>query len=254
VTDSTRLAGAGRPTFRILQVSDCHLPENPQTPYRGHNADDNLGRLAGAVRAFGPDALVLTGDLSEDGSQASYRRMAGWAASFGVPVWWLPGNHDEPERMRPVFESAGFSAGPSVAAGSWTLVLLDSRWPDDPAGELDAERLEPLKTLPAGGPVGVFVHHQPIPVGARWIDRVGMRETARLWEQVAGRTPPRFIAFGHVHQRFRQSVDGVEVLACPSTAANSHPRTERFSPGETTPMARWFVLGKQGFRSGLLAA
>ena len=244
---------AGSPGFRLVQVSDCHLPDNPQTPYRGQNADDNLVRLSAPVRAFGPDGLVLTGDLSEDGSPSSYERVAEWAASFGVPVWWLPGNHDEPGRMRRVFEAAGFGAGPRVRAGDWTLVLLDSRWPDDPAGELDHERLEPLKNLP-NAPVGVFVHHQPVPIGARWIDRVGMRVPERLWERIATGTRPRFIAFGHVHQRFRQTFDGVEVLACPSTAANSHARTDRFSPGETTPMARWFVLEHRDFSSGYLAA
>ncbi len=248
-------AGLATPSsgFRLVQVSDCHLSEDPTTPYRGHNADANLDRLSAAVAAFSPDALVLTGDLSEDGSPESYRRLAGWAVSFGVPVWWLPGNHDEPERMKPVFDAAGFEAGPRCSAGCWTVVLLDSRWPDDPGGELDADRLRPLDDLPADSPVAVFVHHQPVPVGAVWIDRVGLRAPERLWERLAREPRPRLVAFGHVHQRFRRRVDAIEVLAAPSTAANSLPGTERFTAGETTPMARWFVLGQRGFRSGYLA-
>lgn len=249
----TSAVDAAASGFRLVQVSDCHLPANPSNRYRGQNADANLQRLTEAVRAFGPDGLVLTGDLSEDGSPSSYERVADWAACFGKPVWWLPGNHDEPEHMRPIFETAGFLAGPRVTVGGWTVVLLDSRWPDDPAGELDAQRLEPLSNLPADAPVGIFVHHQPVPVGASWIDRVGMRAPERLWGRIA-RVRPQFIAFGHVHQRFRQSFEKVEVLACPSSAANSHPRTDRFSPGETTPLARWFVLWQGGFRSGYLAA
>jgi len=63
----------------------------------------------------------------------------------------------------------------------------------------------------------------------------------------------RFVAFGHVHQRFRRNRDGVAVLACPSTAANSLPATERFSAGDTTPLARWFLLGPERFHSGYLA-
>ena len=64
----------------------------------------------------------------------------------------------------------------------------------------------------------------------------------------------KFIAFGHVHQRFRQQGRRRRCLACPSTAANSLPGTPRFSPGETTPMARWFVLDENDFHSGYLAA
>jgi len=246
-------SGASGDGIRLVQVSDCHLPEDPDAPYRGLNADANLARLTPAVRAFAPDALVLTGDLSEDASPASYQRMADWAAAFRVPVAWIPGNHDDPERMRPVFDAAGFVSGPHLNAGDWTLVLLDSHWPDDPGGELDAERLRPLDAIPQDSPAGVFVHHQPAPVGARWIDRVGMRAPERLWQRLRVGPRPRFIAFGHVHQRFRQRIEDVDVLACPSTAANSLPHTDRFTSGEVTPMARWFVLKPDQYHTGYLA-
>lgn len=239
--------------IRLVQVSDCHLPEDARTPFRGVNADANLARLEPAVRAFSPDALVLTGDLSEDASTASYQRLADWAASFEVPVAWLPGNHDDLDRMRPVFDAAGFFGGPHLNAGVWTLVLLDSHWPDDPGGELDADRLRPLDEIRPDFPAGVFVHHQPLPVGARWIDRVGMRAPERLWQRLRAGVRPRFVAFGHVHQRFRSQIEGVDVLACPSSAANSLPRTDRFTPGETTPMARWFVLRTDRHHTGYLA-
>ncbi|MGB0513845.1 MAG: metallophosphoesterase [Wenzhouxiangellaceae bacterium] len=238
--------------FRLVQVSDCHLAVDPDAAYRGMNADANLARLTPAVNAFDPDALLLTGDLSEDASLDSYQRLAEWASRFDVTVGWLPGNHDDPDRMRPIFDAAGFTDGPCLSAGGWTLVLLDSRWPDDPAGELDDERLRPLDDIQPDTPSGVFVHHQPVPVGARWIDRVGMRESGRLWNRLRAGPRPRFIAFGHVHQRFRCRIQGVDVLACPATAANSRPGTERFTPGEITPMARWFVLQPDHYRTGYL--
>lgn len=238
----------------MVQVSDCHLSRDPAADYRGRNADAGLARLARAVAGFNPELLVLTGDLSEDGSVESYCRMRDWAAPFGCPVAWIPGNHDEPGLAGSIFEPAGFAAGPRLDLGAWQFALLDSSWPDDPAGELDGERLAPLEALETGRPAGVFVHHQPVPVGAHWIDKVGMRDAKRLWQRLARSDQVQFIAFGHVHQRFRQLHDGIECLACPSTAANSRPATERFTAGETTPLARWFVLGDATFRSGYLAA
>jgi len=240
--------------IKLLQISDCHLARDPAASYRGWNADANFDRMIEPARRWAPDLLVLTGDLSEDASIESYCRIRDWACRIECPVAWIPGNHDERGAMLPVFEEAGFSSGPVVEAGSWQLALLDSTWPDDPGGELDEARLKPLAELDGGRPVGIFVHHQPIPVGAAWIDKVGMRSAGRLWARVRELPSARFIAFGHVHQRFRQQVDGVECLACPSTAANSLPGTPRFSAGETTPMTRWFVLGEDNFRSGYLAA
>jgi len=242
----------------LVQVSDCHLSRDPAADYRGQNADDGLARLARSIGCFDPDLLMLSGDLSEDASVESYCRMRDWAGQFGCPVAWIPGNHDEPELVGSVFEPAGFmagfAAGRRVELGRWQFALLDSSWPDDPAGELDEERLAPLDGLESGRPAGVFVHHQPVPVGAHWIDKVGMREAKRLWQRLSRLEQVQFIAFGHVHQRFRQRHHGIECLACPSTAANSQPETERFTAGETTPLARWYVLDDAGFRSGYLAA
>jgi len=240
-------------TARVLQISDCHLAAGEGRAYRGQDPDANLRSLAPAVRGWAPDWLVLTGDLSEDGSPASYRRVRDWALRFGCSVAWIPGNHDDRAAMAPVFDEAGFDSGPVIGAGAWQLALLDSAWPDDPGGELDDRRLGPLDSLDGTRPAGVFVHHQPVPVGADWIDKVGLREPDRLWQRL-DRTPAlRFVAFGHVHQRFRTMRGEVAVLACPSTAANSLPGTLKFAGNETTPLARWFALGQAGFRTGYLA-
>jgi len=243
-----------RKSKRLLQVSDCHLARDPAASYRGQNADANLERLMEPAKRWAPDLLVLTGDLAEDASIESYCRIRDWACRIGCPVAWIPGNHDDRDLMAPVFDEAGFESGPVIEAGAWQLALLDSAWPNDPGGELDEARLAPLAELDSDRRAGIFVHHQPIPVGAAWIDKVGMRAAERLWARVRELSGIRFIAFGHVHQRFRQQVESVECLACPSTAANSLPATARFTPGETTPMARWFVLGDTDFHSGYLAA
>jgi len=236
---------------RLVQVSDCHLAADPATPYRGRSADDGLAALAPAVRAFAPDRIVLSGDLSEDASPESYARIVQWSNAFGCPVAWIPGNHDDRAVMAPIFDSAGFDAGPRIEAGGWQLALLDSAVVDQPSGTLDDRRLAPLERLTPDRPAGVFVHHQPLPVGATWIDKVPLDDPDRL----LGRLPANvaFVAFGHVHQRFRRWRDGIDFLACPSTAANSLPATARFTPGETTPLARWFVLEDSGFRTGYLA-
>jgi len=240
-------------SLSLVQVSDCHLAATPGADYRGQNADTNLQQLTAAIRAFDPDVLVLTGDLSEDASIESYRRLIDWASGFGIRVWWIPGNHDDPDVMLEPFGQAGFECGPRLDAGGWQFLLLDSRWPDDPGGELNDERLAAWDELDSDRPLGVFVHHQPVAVGAHWIDKVGMRHAERLWQRIETGPGPAFVAFGHVHQRFRQRYRGVECLAGPSSAANSLPQTGRFTAGENTPMARWFRLNEGSFRSGYLS-
>lgn len=242
---------------RLLQISDCHLSFDPDADYRGQSPDLNLVRFSHAVRAFAPDWLILTGDLSDDGSAASYRRLCDWLIQFEVNIAWLPGNHDDRSTMAPIFDAHGFNAGPILQLGTWQLALLDSAWPGRPEGELDDDRLQALAALDVNRPAGVFVHHQPLPV-SQWIDRVKLEHAERLWQRLEGLPRLGFVAFGHVHQRFRahyprKVLDAVECLAAPSTAANSVPGTEKFVPEPGGPMARWFVLQADArYRSGYL--
>jgi len=236
---------------RLVQVSDCHLSADPRALYRGSSADAGLHALAPAIEAFAPDWIVLSGDLSEDASPESYARIVAWARQLSCPVAWLPGNHDDRSVMAPIFEAAGFAAGPVIGADGWQLALLDSAVVDRPAGMLDEARLAALDSLDPARPSGVFVHHQPLPVGAAWIDKVPLEQPERLLRRLGANI--RFVAFGHVHQRFRCEHNGIQFLACPSTASNSLPATARFTPGETTPLARWYVLDDSDFRTGYLA-
>jgi Icc protein len=242
---------------RVVQVSDCHLAADPDAIYRGGSADAGLQALAPVVERFAPDWIVLTGDLSEDASPASYRRIIEWTQRFSCRVAWLPGNHDDRAVMAGPFAEAGFEAGPWIepagAGRGWQWVLLDSAWVDDPAGRLTDERLAPLALVDPDRPLGVFVHHQPLPVGAAWIDKVPLREPQTFWSELEAAGGAEFVAFGHVHQRFRARYRGTSCLAGPSSAANSLPKTPRFTAGEITPMARGYLLAEDGrWKSGLL--
>ena len=244
--------------MRLLQISDCHLSADTDADYRGQLPQQNLEKFSIAITTFEPDWLILTGDLSEDASPESYQRLGDWLLKFDVNVAWLPGNHDYRQTMEPLFEAKGFDAGPVLRLDAWQLVLLDSAWPGRPDGELDDQRLRVFESLNPEQPTGVFVHHHPLPVSP-WIDRVPLQKPEQLWRQLRDIPEAQFVAFGHVHQRFRSShVLGedrsIECLAAPSTAANCLPGTDRFIPEHSEPMARWFVLGSNGdYRSGLLS-
>ncbi|TVQ27977.1 MAG: hypothetical protein EA370_17200 [Wenzhouxiangella sp.] len=230
--------------FTLLQLTDCHLSADPDASYRGENPDTNLKRLLPACRALSPDGLILSGDVSEDASPESYRRIAGLLEDLAPRRAWLPGNHDEREIMA---EHLGpdFDPGPLLKWGGWEVVLLDSARADDPRGHLDDQRLAPLEALSGQAPAMVFIHHQPIPVNAHWIDKYGMIEPERLWQRLDP-NQVKAIAFGHVHQAFVGEHRGIQCLSAPSTVANSQAETQRFTPDPTGPKARWYKLWPEG--------
>ncbi len=241
--------------LRLLQLSDCHLSADPEARYRGQDADAGLAAMVEAASSFAPDALVLTGDLAEDGSPAAYARLVERLSDLSLPVAWLPGNHDEREVMQQPFEAAGFLAGPLLDWGGWQIALLDSTWPGRHDGEVDESRLAVLEELDDSRPAAVFIHHQPVAARARWIDKVALVDGESFQARVAGSRAVRLVAFGHVHQAYRRQVDKVSYLAAPSTVANSLPGTDKFTLDPGGPAARWFVLRADGsFDTGILGS
>ena len=45
--------------LRVVQISDCHLPADPRTPYRGQDADANLKGVWEKVVSWSPDLILL---------------------------------------------------------------------------------------------------------------------------------------------------------------------------------------------------
>ncbi|MGK2925623.1 MAG: metallophosphoesterase [Lysobacterales bacterium] len=244
--------------LRIVQVSDCHLPLDPQTAYRGQSADRNLASLLPAIRRWQPDLLLLTGDASEDGSAAAYGRVSAQLSTAGAPVLALPGNHDDAAAMRRYFPFGPWAGPFQRTTRNWQLVLLDSTVPGKVPGFIQPQALEQLEQCLVRGRaehVLLALHHQPVPVNAPWIDRYALG-SAEAFLAVVDRHPRvRCITWGHVHQDFELERNGVLMLGSPSTAVNSLPNAERFTLDLGGPACRWLELGVDGtIATGLLRA
>ncbi len=241
--------------FTLIQLSDCHFLADAQGLYRDQNPDACLARLLPALKALKPDGVVLTGDLAEDGSPAAYERVVTHLNGLAEKVAWIPGNHDDLDAMSTIFGNAGYDSGPVLQWGGWRLALLNSVVANDPGGELDAGQLALLEGLAdEPQPTMVFVHHPPMSVGSPWIDRYALRAPEALIERLDAQWA-HVVAFGHVHQVFSATHEGVQYLSAPATSVNSQADMERFTTDPTGPKARWFRLMPQGrWATGVISA
>jgi len=244
--------------FRLAQISDCHLPARADTPYRGLQADAGLMAVVKAVDAWRPDAVLLSGDLSEDASESSYCRLAEHIDSLGVPICALPGNHDLPELMQKYFPQGPYQGPFRELAGGWQLILFNSARPRRIDGCIDAADLQQLAAwmqLELAGPALLALHHQPVPVGAPWIDKHRLEQPEPLLRSVADHLMIKAVVWGHVHQAFETAIGQARFMSAPSTAANSLPGTQRFSLDPRGPACRWLELFDDGrLESGILYA
>lgn len=241
--------------LRIVQVSDCHVPRDPETDYRGQSADRNLASLLPAIRRWQPDWLLLTGDVSEDGSAAAYGRVSAQLSTAGAPVLALPGNHDDPAAMRLYFPLGPWDGPLQRESRGWQLLLLDSTVPGEVSGRFAPQALERLDRCLRRGAAHVLLalHHQPVPVNAPWIDRYALESAAAFLDVVDRHARVRCITWGHVHQDFESVRNGVLLLGSPSSAVNSLPNVESFTLDLGGPACRWLELGPDGgVATGLL--
>jgi Icc protein len=207
---------------RVLQLSDTHL----MAPGALHNGlvdtTAALVRVLESLSGLGPlDAVVVSGDVSDDGSPASYaaaRELVGtFAADRGAVAVFAMGNHDLPG---PFTEALGPTRSVHDAGGL-RIVVLDSSVPGRGYGELSAEQLswarEVLATPAERGSV-VVVHHSPLPAPTVLHEGLRLQRPAELLTALAG-TDVRAVLSGHYHHPFAATLpSGLAAFVAPGVA------------------------------------
>lgn len=204
--------------FRLVQLTDCHLLARSDALYQGVQPYQQLAAVLHQLADNWPDAVLLTGDLSQDHSLASYQLLNTLFQQVPVPVFWLPGNHDDGQQLGELLAAPPFLPHKSLYAAGWQLVLLDSTGPT-PAGYFPRERrvelAAQLDTHPA--PCWLFAHHHPWPIGSS-IDRHGWQDAAPFWQLLQQYPQVRGLAHGHCHHAYRRRRQGIELVGCPATS------------------------------------
>jgi Icc protein len=238
-------------SVQLLQVTDPHLYGDPSRKLYGVNTAESLRRVLETALAAGPvpDAVLVTGDIGDDLSEAAYAQFRAALTGCGAPVFCLPGNHDAPALMARLLDADGFQYCGRTRLGAWGLLMLDTHLPGSAAGRVadaELERLDAELGAMAGLPVLVALHHPPLPVGSPWLDAVGLDNAAQLLEVLDRHPQARAVVAGHVHQEFAARRGAVDYYTTPSTCAQFTPRTPRCVMDRRPPGYRWLTLHPDG--------
>ncbi len=245
-------------TIRIVQITDCHLPRDPQQDYRDANPHNNLKDLLEKVRAFAPDLVLATGDLSEDASQASYQALQAYFRPLGTTVLALPGNHDDAGLLAEAFPGSPVDNVAVTEHGQWQIIRVNSCLEGRPEGRLTEQTLQQLNQVLLDEPHRLrllALHHQPISANSPWIDKYRLFEPEAFLALIARAPGVKVVVWGHIHQVHDTEMDGVAMLGGPSSAINCLPGMEKFTADSLGPACRWLELGEDGtIRNGVITA
>lgn len=235
--------------LHLVQLTDFHLLADPAATHLGVPVRDSLRRVVAAARAQAPDLVLATGDLSQDGTPASYRAAGRLLAPLDAPCYALPGNHDAVPALRAALAHPPFRPDCVVDAGGWRLVLLDSAVPGAVHGTFSDAALAALDATLAArpdAPTLLALHHAPVPVGAAWLDPLNLRAPDGFRQVVARHPQVRLVLFGHVHQAAAARWGETHLYGCPSTSFQFAPETDAFAIDAVPPGFRHVALRPDG--------
>ena len=242
----------GEQAVRILQISDLHLCAGSDATLLGVNTQESFSAILAMLKkeSLPVDFILLTGDLSQDHSPEAYRRVAELMAPFNVPVYVIPGNHDDPALMASLFPLPPISTERHLVLKSWQVIMLNTHKPKHVCGRLDESQLayltHCLETYPEHDAM-VVMHHHAVSVGSAWIDKLGVENASEFWKIVKRFPKLKVLMMGHVHQVHEEVRQGVACFTTPSTCIQFKRNQDEFGIENLPPGCRWITLYESGF-------
>jgi len=215
----------------LVQLTDPHVRPDGMAAYRVAETNMLAERAFRAVAKLDvkPDAVVISGDLTDNGTSSEYRVFADMLRrNLGhLPVYLIPGNHDHRETMRAeLADWPGITRHASLVQYviddfPVRLVMLDTVVPHAGHGELEPESLAWLDaTLAAQSakPTVVVMHHPPFLCGIADLDRISLRGASAFAAVIAKHPQVERILCGHHHRAITARVGGTIASVSPSVA------------------------------------
>ncbi|MGP6177720.1 metallophosphoesterase [Microbacterium sp. A196] len=224
--------------LRILHLSDTHFSGDGGRHYGVVDTAEHLHSALSHVGHLLFDLVVVSGDVSEDGTEESYRsirqQLTPWAQARGARVVYAMGNHDRRESFRAVLgdgqpdadaprELAGIDLDRPVASVSvqngWRVVVLDSSVPGAGYGTLEPAQKRFLReTLAAPAEHGtvVVIHHPPVPAQTDLLQALALDDADGVdLIDIVRNSDVRVILAGHYHLPVTEFISGVAVTVAP---------------------------------------
>lgn len=204
----------------LAQISDPHIRADSEAPTLA------LKRALDGARSYGADAILLTGDLVNDGKREEYTILARALAGASAPFYVLPGNHDDRAHLREAFADhrylpRGEHLSYVIDDYPVRIVAIDQIVPGRTHGDFTPELAAWLDAALAAAPdkpTLVALHHPPFATYDLLFDRIGLHQGERFGELIGRHRQVQRIVCGHHHRVVLGQVAHAPAIIAPSTS------------------------------------
>lgn len=210
----------------LAQLTDTHIRLPGSLAYGVVDTAAFLERAVAHLIRRRPDAVIVTGDVTDFDRPEEYARFRALTAALPMPLFPIPGNHDSTQGLAAAFPHIGAKAQAGklnyvVEEFPLRLVMLDSSVPGAPHGLLGGQTLDwldaALRAAPER-PTLVALHHPPFLTGIRHMDVQNLQDASALEVVLTCHPQVRGLVCGHVHRTIITRFADRPASICPSPA------------------------------------
>lgn len=221
--------------MKLIHISDIHLTENGREIW-GTDTLNQFYKTINKIKELDDiDGIIVSGDLSDDGSRWTYEYIDKSFAEIEIPTFCCPGNHDDLKEFYHGYKPVFYKTSETFELCGWTFIMLNSAITGMSRGYFKPEILS-KHIQQSSGPVAVVLHHPPIEQEG-WLNRKLLENRNEFNELILRAKNVKLVLYGHTHYHVENVINGIVYSSASSTGFAFHPNFSKFE----------IVNGKEGF-------
>jgi len=204
--------------MKIIQITDLHIDVEGELPF-DIDVRQNFLKIIDKVKTFGPDHLVISGDLCyRHGDENIYHWIKKIVDDTQIPYSVISGNHDDSYVLAKSFELEHLMTDDELffakKIGKSTFLFLDSS-----RGFHSIKQLKWLKRQlkNAKDDLFLFMHHPPILAGVPFMDEKYALQDIKAIQAIFFSYPKNISIFtGHYHVEKSIRINNLLIQITPS--------------------------------------
>ena len=220
--------------MNIVQITDLHIVKDKEGKINNFNTFQAASEVVRHVAKHQKniDYLILTGDISDDGTPESYENLREILSPVEHKVLFIPGNHDSLENLNNFRNSISGDNKFIIEDSEWIIFMFDTKKHNSPNGQLKTDEIDSCIRIIDKNPqknVIMFLHHHPIMIGSASMDKMIIENAYLLLDIVKNNDRVKGVFWGHIHNVYESKLNQALLLSTPSTCFQSLPKSKTFT-------------------------
>ena len=199
----------------FIQISDSHIDDEKNV--WGTDSQNNLNSIVKSISIRNYDALIISGDLTHNGTASSYSIFKKIIKPISSDLSILPGNHDNKLNLSSAFSEYYLT---KLTIADWEIISIDSVQDNKTSGFIKKNELELLTANILSSTkkfIVLCLHHPPVSMESNWDDKKSLENSDNFFNTIDKFSKIKAVIWGHAHQGSEFIRNDVKLFSCPST-------------------------------------